>query len=73
VLHNTVASTIRVLSVKLVNSDNKTHETWIMPRDLATFLLAPVVSNHNGLPLKQVINFKNLIIYWTSFCCIWFI
>lgn len=68
-LHNTVASTIRVLRVKLVNSDNKTHETWIMPRDVATFLLAPVTSAHNGLPLKQVMNFKNIIIYWISFYC----
>ena len=62
-LHNRVASTIRVLRVKLVNSDNKMHETWIMPRDLATFLLAPVASTHSGLPLKQIMNFKNLIIY----------
>jgi len=57
VLNNIVASTIRVLRVKLVNSDNKSHETWIMPLDLATFLLAPVASNHNGLPLTQVMNF----------------
>ena len=66
-LHNKVASTIRVLRVKLVNSDNKTLETWIMSLDLVTFLLTPVATNHNGLPLKQVMNFKNLIIYLISF------
>jgi hypothetical protein len=36
-LQSTIASTIRVLRVKLLNSDNKTHETWIMPREVATF------------------------------------
>jgi hypothetical protein len=69
-LHNTIASSIRVLRVKLVNCDNKTHETWIIPRDVATFLLAPVASNHNGLPLIEVTNFKYLIIRWISSYCI---
>lgn len=64
--HNTIASAIRILRVKLVNSGNKTHETWLMSRDVATFFLAPVASNRNGLPLIEVMNFKYLIIYWIS-------
>jgi hypothetical protein len=70
VLRRTVVSTIRDPGVKLVNRDNKTHETWIMIRDLATLLLEPWASNNYGFPLKQVMNFKNLIMYWISFYCI---
>jgi hypothetical protein len=68
--HNTVTYAIRVLREKFVNSDNKIHGPWVMPLDVAIFLLAPATSNHNGLSLKEVTSFKYLIIYWISSYCI---